>query len=98
MTNAKTAKEIRKAIPHWRMAIHETSTVPSTRNHYTTTIYARAGFSFSHDTPTFDTAWRECSPEKVLKDTAIQVRLQAGCPKQLYKRMKRYVSENSKHV
>jgi hypothetical protein len=72
MINAKTAKEIRRAIPHWRMAIHEQLAVPSKR--YSITVR------------------KDGEPDKVHNNTAIQVRLQAGCPKQLYKRMKRYVS------
>lgn len=79
MINAKTAKEIRKAIPHWRMAIHEQIAVPSMR--YSSVTIRKAD-----------------GTTQTLHKTAIQVRLQAGCPKQLYKRMKRYVAENSKHV
>ena len=74
MINAKTAKEIRKAIPHWRMAIHEQLAVPSKR--YSVTVRQADGTELNH------------------KKTAIQVRLQPGCPKQLYKRMKKYVQAN----
>jgi hypothetical protein len=44
------------------------------------------------------TVRKDGEEDVVHKKTAIQVRLQAGCPKQLYKRTKRFVSENSKHV
>lgn len=80
MINAKTAKLIRKSLPHWRMAIHETFTVASTKQRYVTTIRERT-----------NPVTGEVTPARVLKDTALQVRLQAGCPKNLYKRMKRYM-------
>jgi hypothetical protein len=72
MINAKTAKEIRRAIPHWRMAVHEQLAVKSWR-------YASVTIRSADGTETFH------------ENTALQVRLQAGCPKQLYKRMKKYV-------
>ena len=40
------------------------------------------------------TVHKDGEEDQVHHRTAIQVRLQAGCPKQLYKRMKSYVSTN----
>src|SRR5256885_15601298 len=92
--NLKTAKAIRKMLrPQFmqfgmteRSAVHETITVRSGRRRYSVTIYAKGGIEFSHDFP--EGGFVVYEPEKVLKETALQVRLMVGCPKQQYKRIK----------
>jgi len=91
--NLKTAKRIRQLLrPAFmqfgmteRAAIHENHTVRSRR--YNVTIFERAGFEYSHDYPTGQ--WVIYQPERRMENTATQVRLMRGCPRQQYKAFKR---------
>lgn len=96
--NAKQVKRLRQLLrpqfaafgmTEWS-AVHETITVPSRR--YSTTISERGGIEFDHAYPTGRyVVYREF---KSMPDTALQVRLMVGCPRQQYRKIKHALQTN----